>query len=232
MKITDFKGIFKKTYAYIESVDNPFGDYYVIKLKAQGLSWTSGEHAIFSLPDHKVTGKKWRAFSIASSNHEGVITLGMRTGEKISSFKDTLIHMKKGERVQVRGPFGWFKVMDNKAPMVMIASGVGITPIRAIMKSLENDESRPLHTVYSSRKDYLFSGELEEIVAKNQSMELIKTTSRDATSDEYKRLAKLYGNEAYYYISGSMQVIKSIKDALTKEGVKKNRIINDPFFGY
>lgn len=233
MKISDFKGVFKRSYAYVESIENPYDDYYIIKLRPENnLGWQPGEHAIFTLPDNKVEGKKWRAFSIASISAEKHITLGIRTGNKISSFKSQLIKMKIGERVQVRGPFGWFRVRDNETPMVMIASGVGITPIRAILKQLENDTTRMIHTVYASKEFHLFGEELSILSDQNESISLIKTESRDETTLAYRELAKSYGNDAFYYISGSMQTIKAIKSSLAEYGIKKKRIINDPFLGY
>ena len=43
----------------------------------------------------KIDGKKWRAFSIASTQKEDVILLGTRTGKTPSSFKKALIRLKQ-----------------------------------------------------------------------------------------------------------------------------------------
>ncbi|MDA3847237.1 MAG: hypothetical protein PF505_11955 [Vallitaleaceae bacterium] len=32
MRMSDFKGLFKKSYAVIDSVENPYGDYYIVKV--------------------------------------------------------------------------------------------------------------------------------------------------------------------------------------------------------
>ncbi|QWB95954.1 hypothetical protein KHQ89_00310 [Mycoplasmatota bacterium] len=59
-----------------------------MRLKAhQNITWKPREHAIFTLPNHKIEDKKYRAFSIASTPVEGFVLLGFRTGKKISSFK-------------------------------------------------------------------------------------------------------------------------------------------------
>ena len=233
MKLSDFKGIFEKSILTIESIRNVYGDHYEIKLKpADGAMWEAGEHGIFTLPNNKIKGKKWRGFSLASVPEEGVIILGTRTGKKISSFKKELISMKKGDQVSIRGPFGWFKIQDSVTPMVMVAGGVGITPIRSLLKQLENDLARPIELVYVSSDYYLFEDEIQAIVRNNEQITLYKTCTKEDSSVLLAKLAVKYGNNAFYYVSGSRKFIVSIKKQIKAKGVKKGRIINDPFFGY
>jgi NAD(P)H-flavin reductase len=191
-----------------------------------------GEHAIFKLPESKVEGKKYRAFSIASVTEEGHILLATRTGNQISSYKKALIGSQKGTKVKVTGPFGWFKVQDKTSPIVMAAGGVGITPIRALMKHLEKDDSRPITIVYASGDNYLFGEELEAITEANDQMTLIKTSVPEETSEAMNKLAKEYGSKAWYYVSGSQGFIKAMKNIVTSHGISGKQFINDPFLGY
>merc|ERR1711879_526739 len=132
-----FKGLFKTSHVEFVKATNVYEDYYEIELKPEaGTSWVSGMHAVFTLPNKKVKGKKFRAFSIASTQKENTILLGTRTGKEVSSFKQALLSMKQGEKVKMRGPFGWFHLMNDSSPIVMIALGVGITPIRALLTEL------------------------------------------------------------------------------------------------
>ena len=76
MKISDFKGLFKKSLLTIETIEHKEEDYYQITMKAEtGTSWEPGEHGIFSLPNCNVKKKKWRAFSVASIVEEGVMII-------------------------------------------------------------------------------------------------------------------------------------------------------------
>lgn len=232
MKLSDFRGLFKKLEATIESIENPYGDYYSIKLKfPSDANWIAGEHGIFTLPSNKVEGKKWRAFSIASTYKEGVMMIGTRTGENISGFKKELIGMKTGDKVSIRGPFGWFKLQDDVSPLVMFASGVGVTPIRALLKELENS-SRNINVVYASNDFYLYGEEIEAIASNNPNITLHKVEKRKEVSESIEKLGKKYGNKAYYYNSGSPKAIKSVKTQLKNLGVKGSRVIDDSFLGY
>ena len=233
MKISDFKGLFKKSILTVESVNNTYADYYEIKLKPEaGVLWTAGEHGIFTLPNNRVEGKKWRAFSVASIPEENIMIIGTRTGKEASNFKKELISMKKGDQIAIIGPFGWFKIQDESTPIVMIAGGVGITPIRALLKKLENDLSRPVDLIYSSSDYYLFEDEIQAIVAANEKITLHKTSKREETNTALAELTSKYDNSAFYYISGSRPFIGAVKKQITSTGVRRNRIINDPFFGY
>lgn len=223
----------KKSEAKIISIENPAEDYYVVKLKTEpGFSWTAGEHAMFSLPTKNVDGVDYRIFSMASIPEEGFLLLGTRTKSQISSFKKELLSMQPGEKVAITGPFGEFRIKDKVSPIVMFASGVGVTLIRSLLKYLENDTGRPVETVYASNSYYLFGEEIERIVQNNSSMTLYKTVTAQETQEKLAQLAAQYENDAYYYISGAPAVLESIRGMLNTKEIKDNRIIDDALMGY
>lgn len=233
MKLSDFKGIKNKSTATVISVENRYGDYWVVKLKPDSeITWRPGEHAVYSFSDKGVTGKKWRAFSVASIPEEGYIMIGTRTGTVTSSFKQKLINLSKGDKVNVRGPFGWFLIQEDKLPVVMIAGGVGITPIRALVKELEKDFDRDVELVFSSKEHHLFSEEFLKLEAIESKLNLSLTETSEETISKIIELAAEKGNDAYYYVSGNMKMIKSTRKLLKSQGIKGSRIINDPFLGY
>lgn len=227
------KGMLHKSEAEIISVENPAEDYYIVKLKTEpGVTWAAGEHAMYQLPSKKVEGEDYRIFSIASIPEEGFMLLGTRTGKQASSFKQELISMQKGEKVAITGPFGWFRIRDNVSPLVLFASGVGITPIRSLLKQLENDTGRPVEIVYASSSYYLFEEEIQQIVQNNLIMKLHKTVTPEETQKKLDDLASIYGNAAYYYISGSPAVLESVRSLLLTKAIKNNHIIDDTLKGY
>lgn len=232
MKLSDFKGLFKTSIGSIESIENPYEDYYTIKINvSHNTRWEAGEHAIFSLPNADFKDKKWRAFSVASTFEEGYILIGTRTGQNISPYKKFLINMKKGDEISIRGPFGWFKLVNNNSPLVFIAGGVGITPIRALLQNLQTT-NRDVEIVYSSNKFYLFNDDIEKIVFTNSSINLSKTVNKSDTIEKITTISSKLNNNAYYYISGSPGFIKEIKNYLKSNRIKAKNIINDPFTGY
>ncbi|MBM6614985.1 FAD-dependent oxidoreductase [Desemzia sp. RIT804] len=232
MDFKDVTGVVKKGTFPIESIENPYGDYYIVKIKNDaGLTWVPGEHGIYTLPDKQIKGRKYRLFSVASIPEEGFIMIGTRTGKEISSFKQAMLSMEPGEKVTLRGPFGWFKIKDETSPVVLFASGVGVTPVRALLKQLEFNTNRAIEVVYSSSGYYLFGDEIEQIAMNNPMVHLNKLSSREETAAKLGELADKYGNSAYYYNSGAPAVLKSAKKQYMEKGIKKKRIISDTFLG-
>jgi len=231
MKLKDFKGVFKKTQLTFIKAEKVGEDYYVIRFeKPKKKIWRAGEHGIFSLKHSWFKGRKWHVFSLASSFKEDEILVGTRTGQKISNYKKALISLKKGDVVKLRGPFGWFTEQDSVSPMVLIGLGVGITPIRALLKDNEISD-KTINVIYSSNETYLFKEDLDGL-KDNKNLTIKYTKNKMDTTQEITRAIGLYGNNAYYYIGGSPKSVKSIKKLLRSKNINRKRIINDPFYGY
>lgn len=115
--------------------------------------------------------RKIAAFSIASAPSEStdVIALAIKAyGERTK----TLMHMKPGDHVRVQGPYGAFVLRPGKSRIVFFAGGVGVTPLRSMIRQS------------------LFSGESREIVLFYSN----KTRASSAYEQEFRDLAKTYTN--------------------------------------
>jgi ferredoxin-NADP reductase len=217
----------------VYSIENPYGDYYIIKCKKiDGFEWEPGQHSIFTIEDRGIEGKNKRAFSIASTPSEEYMILGTRTGSEVSEFKKVLLNMKKGEQFEIKGPAGHFSLKEDTSPVVLFAGGVGITPIRAILKSIENSEDRDVVVIYATSDYYLFGEEIEAIAENNPKIMLYKTISPEETQEVIDKVAKTYGNMAYYYNSSSPRVVASVKEQLDGLGIQEDRMVDDIFMGY
>lgn len=227
------KGMTRRTVATVVSIENPQEDYYVITLKpAGGFSWNAGEHVMLRLPDHKEIRNEYRMLSIASIQQEGLLLFGTRTGKKTSAFKKVLLSLKPGSPVLVQGAFGWFRVRDEHSPIVLFAGGVGVTPVRALVRELAQSRTRPIHIVYSSSDFYLFGDEIQAVADNNPSMSLYRVSTPEETQACLTKLAVQYGNQAYYYMSASPAVIDSVAKLLRSKGVSGSRLIDDTMRGY
>ena len=184
------------------------------------------------MPDQAELKNDYRIFSIASIQEEGILLFGTRTGKETSLFKKSLLALKAGAPVSIQGAFGWFRIRDEHSPIVLFAGGVGITPVRALVKELANSKTRPIHIVYSSSDYYLFNDELQAISDNNPTIVLHKVSSREETQQQLSTLAGQYGNQAYYYMSASTAVIDSVAKLLRSKGISGSRLIDDTMKGY
>lgn len=233
MKLRYLKGIFKTHDLRFISSENVGGDYFVIKLQTPyPMQWLSGQHGAFTLPGQKVRGKPFRAFSVASVPSENMIFIGTRTGKSISGFKQTLTNLQKGDIVRIRGPLGWFVVRDNTSSIVLLATGVGITPIRSILYSLKDETTRPIHLIHSASDFHLFSDELKALEKQNSQMQLDFVQDREEFKEAVSTVTATYGDSAFYFTSGSPDVVRSTKKLLKGLGIPRRRIISESFMGY
>ncbi len=231
MKFSDLAGIRKKSTIQLINKENPIEDKFVFTFTIPiGLTWRPGEHGIFRLKG--IEGKKWRAFSITTTPLEGVLQIATKISENPTPFKARLRAMEPGDLIKLRGPFGWFTVQDENSPILCIANGIGITPIRALLVSLKENRSREVHLIYAAKEKHLFQEELEAVCEANPKISISFVHDRDAVATEIMVHANKYGNNAYYYLSGSNRANKSNHTLLKEQGIQGSRIIQDPFFGY
>lgn len=233
MKLRYLKGIFRTHDLRFISAENVFGDYYTIKLQTPyPMEWESGQHGAFTLPGKKVKGKPIRAFTVASVPSEYMVLVGTRTGSSISAFKEALISMQEGDIVRIRGPLGWFVLRDNTSPIVLLATGVGITPMRSILYALKENTSRPIHLIHSSSEFHLFSDEFKALEKGNSQMKLTFVPNRVEFKEALTAVALTYSDSAFYYVSGAPDTVRATKKLLKGMHIPRRRIITESFMGY
>lgn len=72
----------------------------------------------------------------------------------------------------------------------------------------------------------------KSIALANDKITIYKTHSREETRSAIETLVSKYGDETYYFLSGSPSFIRGIKKQIKATGVRGKRVINDPFIGY
>lgn len=175
-------------------------------------------------------GKKLRAFSIASSQHENEVKIATIISNTPSDFKQKLFALEPGEEILLNGPFGEFHVAPGTT-MVGIAGGIGITPFRAVAYEIVNGHiDATLTLIYAGKNNYFAFKEEFDKFANHPNITVIYVNTPYEVNAEIKQVVSFLKNKATYYISGSPGMIGAIRKALTEQGVKK--IINDPFKGY
>ncbi len=213
----------------IIDINNTVEDVYAIRLECpENYHWIPGQFLKISIPDKT---KEFRIFSIASIPEEKVILLGTKSrGEDISDFKKILFSLNPGDEVEISPASGMFNFKDETTPIVMFASGIGITPILSLIKALKSDQ--PVELVYACLGEYYFKDEVEAIIAKKPNIKIHYTVTVEQTTDQLMALCDKYQNTAYYYTSGSPGVIKAVQNNYLDHGIEKSRLVSDSFVGY
>lgn len=235
MKLYNIFGLFKKNEIKLVEKRSVTQDSYLFSFKFDpGLDWKAGKHGMFTFRGEKLDGGNFRPFSVASTKKENKITIATKIGDKPSKYKTKLKSMEIGDSISLRGPFGGFYISDYNRPTAMIAGGIGITPMRALLKDIEDkDNLKEIELFYiDSGEEYVFKDELEAIEQNNPSIKIHLLTDRKDLEDNIFKFINKYNNNAVYFISGNPKMVKDIRNKIRNKGIMRKNIINEGFMGY
>ena len=204
--------------------------------KPEELQWIPGQHAIFRNLECKVEGdKNYRIFSLASIMEEDFVMFSTRITDESTDCKKKLLELKPGDRMTAEDPQGRFRIGDFNKPTCLMAGGIGITPIRALLQHMDFNCINPkkLRVLYSDdRGDFAYEDTLKWINRKYDGLDVRFISDRHEFMEEIENFAKEMRNNADYLISGTPGMNKAITDKLTSLGVEKSSIKTDNFIGY
>jgi predicted ferric reductase len=135
----------------VEKVVRERGNSWTLSLKAVGhrgidfkpgqFAWVTIGRSSFSIREHPFS------FSSSSTN-SGCIEM---TIKELGDFTNRIGGILPGTRAYIDGPYGTFTIDMHRSPgYVLIAGGVGITPIMSIMKTMRDRvDRRPLILFYA-----------------------------------------------------------------------------------
>ena len=166
---------------------------------------------------------------------EGFVMFSTRITENSSEFKKRLLELKLGDKIIVENPSGRFKIENFEKPILMMAGGIGVTPVRSFLKQMDLKGINPkkLRVLYSDdRSGFAYEEILKEINNKYDGLDFVFISGRDKFTEEIETFAKEMLNDADYFISGSPGMNKGITEILVNLGVDKANINTDNFVGY
>lgn len=140
--------------------------------KPHGLSWRAGNHAVFFVPlENYDLGGNSRPLSISSApGDDHILVISHCPAENASAFKQKLANLQPGDTVEMTDPVGEFFLDDNVDNPLLVAAGIGIGAIRAILRDRElrgvplNGELR----YYAPDGQFVFEQELRDMDARHK----------------------------------------------------------------
>jgi predicted ferric reductase len=205
----------------------------------RGLRFTAGQFAWL-----RIHGKYWdeHPFTIASSaEHPRRLEFTIRD---VGTFTTRIPALQPGTRVRLDGPHGAFTVpAATTRPLLMIAGGVGITPMMSILRTMAHrGEQAPCLLVVGARREdeLLFRDELHSLQSQLdlQVIEVLSepppgwTGSTGRVGEELisqllptRQLRNLIG----LYVCGPSGMVASMRDIAVARGVPLERIHTEQF---
>jgi ferredoxin-NADP reductase len=183
--------------------------------------------------------RRW--FTLSSSPTEPLLAITTKcTPQSGSSFKRELQRLKSGAPVALADPMGDFVLpKDPQIPLVLIAAGAGITPMRSMIKYLQDTgELRPIHLAYAVKHveelafEPLFNdyGLTFTKIIKNRPAEY----NGESGSLNTERILRLIGDDqtSLIYLAGPEPMVELFFKELKAKGVSEDRLVTDYFQGY
>ncbi|WP_199908099.1 2Fe-2S iron-sulfur cluster-binding protein [Celeribacter baekdonensis] len=182
-----------------------------------------------------------RSFSIASAPDEAVIELHIRTIPGGMFTAGIIPALKCGETVALHGPHGLFRLRpDDFRPLVLVATGTGIAPLRAMLAALRADPDCPPVALYwgmREQSELYLADEIATLGAGLEDFTFVPVLSRAAEGWSGRRgyvqdaviedLPDL--SEHALYLCGSPAMIAAARGRFLEVGASVNHIYVDSF---
>jgi uncharacterized protein len=168
---------------------------------------------------------------------------GVPPGAASSYFCDVL---KEGDILNVKAPTGHFFLdMTKTNPVVLIAGGVGVTPMLAMANAIAASGSKREAWFFfgvRNAREHIHKTELERLATENENIHLHVCYSKPSASDikgrDYQHEGRvsiellkelLPSNNFEYYLCGNGAFMKSITDGLELWGVPDKDVYFEAF---
>lgn len=225
-----------------EICDNTFAFSFA---KPEGFEFTAGQYVVLDVdaPKYSDDRPSFRSLSIASAPSDDELLFVMRASD--SAFKRSIIAMEQGETVTLKGPIGHFVLPEDKEQkIVYLSAGIGITPIRSMIRQEVSDGSERSQMLFYSNRlpdSAAYALELRDLGLNDykcvNTMTDVKDDAPDSVwagergficADMIEEYCDFY-KDAQFYIVGTKPFINAMKDLLSSMGIDEKSITVDNF---
>lgn len=223
----------------IESVEiAPEVRHFVFEAPAvENLEFAPGQFVSFTEPfnGRSVT----RAYSIASAPQGNRFDLCLnRVVDGI--FSPYLFQLTPGSEVEMRGPLGYFTPKEPFGDSVLIATGTGIAPFRAFLRSdVVRDSDAQVTLLFGTRyKDgILYRNEFEELERSRPGFRFLPTLTRPdehwtgLTGRVQQHLDEVLGGrtDLTVYLCGLKAMVDDVRKILKEKGFDRKQIVAEKY---
>jgi CDP-4-dehydro-6-deoxyglucose reductase len=159
-------------------------------------------------------------------------------------FSPYLFDLKPGDRVQMTGPYGGFIFRQPVEDSVLIATGTGIAPFRAMLhdqlsRDRSHDRSHQFTLIFGVRYEHtlLYAQEFEGLARKHPNFRFWPTLSRPdpdwtgRTGHVQAHLVEAIGErrDVNVFICGLKAMVDDVRSILKSSGFDRKRIIYEKY---
>lgn len=235
--------VLRPSYRYhVKAVRNDSKDMTTLILEPSGhrsMTWKAGQFGYVRLSDPAVS-TEWHPFSISAAPGED-LTFTIRN---LGDWTSGVSKIQEGSQVRVDGPYGKFTPKGGKNPLILIAGGVGITPMTGIVKdAVRKGDGRPMLLFWCARseEDLIDAPLWEKAKAVLPRFTLCQILSRDDapscekgrfSNDIFRRYTEKAGIDVSFadvYYCGPEPLRETVHKVLGEAGIPADRIHEERF---
>ena len=183
------------------------------------------------LPDG--TYARHRTLSVVSSPHEDHIDFAYRGGQ--SDFKSRYLpSLKVGDTVYLRNPQDEMRYVPGDEPFLMIAGGIGITPMMSLLRyAAFINAKRPITLLYAnpSRESEAYGAELDEYATVHP-LSITRLYSDEGRKIHEQDIAPYVPLQPQVYIAGPEGMTRMLRSIVLASGIRESHVQVTDFSGY
>ncbi|MFY9152817.1 MAG: FAD-binding oxidoreductase [Prolixibacteraceae bacterium] len=215
----------KRTKHIVLAVINLTPETFIIRLDRKNFQFEPGQYVVIRIPDQN-KGREYSIFSGTDDEYLDFLVREIPAGE----FSRYLRNLKPGSELDVEGPKGFF-ILDEKTknghPVLMIATGTGISPFHSYIKSYRNLNYRIIHGVHFA--DEAYGRETFD------PQKYLLCTSRHDKGDYFGRVSYYLeenpvDQNLICYLCGNSDMIDEVTTILENKGLPAENIRTEIFF--
>ncbi len=200
------------------------------------LEFVPGQYMNVVLPDGET-----RSFSMASAPAGNLVDFHVRRIPGGRYTDQWLGQAAAGASMEIEAPQGVFSYHEEDwRPLIMMATGTGIAPIKAILESLLDNEDCPPVTLYwgmRTEADLYLRDEIESWASRLYEFNFVPVLSRAGADWQgrrgYVQEAVLADHddlsEHAFYLCGAPEMIRQAKSLLAERGASLDHLYADSF---
>lgn len=234
---------FRKKAAFTVEKVLPEGDMTTIVMKGEKpFAFRPGQFGFLRLADPAVS-EEWHPFSFSSSPKEETLSMTIKSA---GDWTDKVKQVKAGSAAFIDGPYGRFSPFfyGEEEPLVLIAGGVGITPMMSIVSYYRKaaPEKQILLLWCARKREDLIRKSGWEVWEKDMAhFHLVPILSRDPSwpgrkgriTEEVLKEAlgesHIDKDRARYYFCGPAPLEETVLSILQSLAVPKDRLVREKF---
>ena len=208
---------------------------------SKAFDYKPGQYLMLELDVEDPEGNT-RPLSIASSPTEDFILLSTKIRD--TPFKQKLIALKAGDKINALGPMGNFTLKEDAKEIVFLGGGIGITPFRDMIKyATDKRLSIKMTLLYSNKtpEDIVYKDEWPLFEQQNPNLKVEHTITDDITGWD-GRTGRINAamikefcsdiNNTLFYICGPPGMVTGLFELLKTINIPISNVKIEKFAGY